>query len=91
MALSVRCIQPSQQQGRRLPSISSETVRSTWFCLVSDVLTEIVQQIHSFRASGVMSSQAAKASGEAVRAFRKSAGSSWATPPDITAFVIDLW
>jgi hypothetical protein len=27
--LSVRCVQPIQQQGRRIPSISSETTRLT--------------------------------------------------------------
>lgn len=29
IALSVRCIQPTQQQGRRFPSVSCETVRLT--------------------------------------------------------------
>jgi len=34
----------------------------------------MTQQIHSLRASGVISSQAALATGEEVRTFRKSAG-----------------
>ena len=90
MALSVRWMHPIQQQGRRLPSMSSCTVRSTWFFLVAGVFTSIVQQIHSLRASGVMLSQAASALGEAVSAFRKSVGSLCATPSEIT-LVINLY
>ena len=40
----------------------------------SGFLTEITQQIHSFRASGVMSSHFARATGSEMRTFRKSAG-----------------
>jgi hypothetical protein len=43
----------------------------------------MVQQIHSLRASGVMSSQAARASGSHASAFRKSAGKVCATPSEI--------
>src|SRR5947209_5265690 len=74
MALSARWMQPIQQHGRRTPSASSLTVRSTWFCRVAAVLTVVVQQIHSLRASGVMSCQAADALGEADKALRISAG-----------------
>src|SRR5262245_8923011 len=81
-ALSVRWVQPYQQQGRRTPSLSSDTTRSTCSFLFSGVLTEIVQQIHSWRESGVRSSQAANALASEDRAFRKSVGSSWATPPE---------
>lgn len=44
----------------------------------------MVQQIHSLRASGVISSHAAKAFGAEVRALRKSAGIPWTTPPVIS-------
>jgi len=76
VALSVRWTQPIQQQGRRTPSLSSVTTLSTCSFLVSGRLTESVQQIHSLRASGVISSHAANAAGSEARAFRKSAGSS---------------
>lgn len=45
----------------------------------------MVQHIHSFRASGVIPFHAASALAEAVRAFRESAGSLWATPPEIVS------
>lgn len=66
--------QPGQQHGLRMSSISSEHTRSTCRFLVSGFLTEMVQQIHSLRASGVMSSHAARAAGEARSAFLKSVG-----------------
>ena len=81
--MSVRCMQPAQQHGRRIPSFNSETTLVTCSFRVSGVLTEIVQQIHSLRASGVISSHAANALESDRRAFRKSAGSSCATPPEI--------
>lgn len=44
-------------------------------CLrVSGFFTEITQQIHSLRASGVISSHFARAAGSEMRTFRKSAG-----------------
>lgn len=82
-------MQPAQQQGRRLPAISSLRVRSTWFFLVSGFLVVTVQQIHSLRARGVISSQAASAFGEEARALRKSDGNLWATPLEITTLFID--
>ena len=83
--LSLRWMQPIQQHGRRIPSTSSKTTLLTWSFRVSGVLTETVQQIHSLRASGVMSSHFASAFGEATRAFRKSAGSACAVPEDAFA------
>lgn len=91
IALSVRCMQPTQQQGRRLPSVSSATVRSTWFFLVAAPLTVIVQHIHSLRARGVISSHAASALGEERSALRKSAGSWCTTPLAIFEFVIYVY
>src|ERR1700684_1391257 len=84
--LSVRCMQPIQQHGRRIPSMSSEHTLRTWSFRVSGFLTEMVQQIHSLRASGVMSSHAASAVGEATSAFLKSAGNAWTVPED--SFII---
>lgn len=73
-------MQPAQQQGRRFPSSSSVIVLSICFVLVSSFLVVIVQQIHSLRASGVISSHAFSAEGADIRAFRKSWGSLCATP-----------
>jgi hypothetical protein len=83
-----RCGQPGQQHGRRIPSLSSEHTLSTCWCLVSSFLTEMVQQIHSLRASGVMSSQAASAFASDVSAFRRSAGRLCTTPPEIRTVVM---
>ena len=80
---SQRCGQPGQQHGLRIPSLSSEHTRSTCCFLVSGFFTEIVQHIHSFRASGVMSSHFDRAAGSEVRAFRKSAGMLCTTPAEI--------
>ena len=54
--------------------------------LVSGFLTEITQQIHSLRASGVISSHFARATGSEMRTFRKSAGT-LCTAPDESAFL----
>ncbi len=85
-----RCGQPGQQHGRRIPSLSSEHTLSTCCRLVSSFLTEMVQQIHSLRASGVMSSQAASAFASDAIAFRRSAGRLCTTPPEIRTVVIGL-
>src|SRR4051812_8364435 len=65
--------------------------RRTCSFLVSGVLTEVVQQIHSLRASGVMSSHAASAFRSAARAFCKSVGTSCATPPEIVLFIAQVY
>jgi hypothetical protein len=51
--------------------------------LVSGLLTEITQQIHSFRASGVISSHFSRATGSEIRTFRKSAGTLCTAPGEI--------
>ena len=51
--------------------------------LVSAFLADSIQQIHSLRASGVISSHAVNACGSEVRAFFKSAGIWCTTPPEI--------
>lgn len=66
-----------------MPSLSSGQTRPMCSRRVSTFLTEIAQQIHSFRASGVRSSQALRASASDERAFRRSAGRACATPPEI--------
>jgi hypothetical protein len=85
-----RCGQPGQQHGLRIPSLSSEHTLSTCCRLVSSFLTEMVQQIHSLRASGVMSSHAVRACTSDARAVRRSAGSSCTTPPEIRTVAIEL-
>lgn len=80
-ALSVRWMQPIQQQGRRLPSESSSTVRRTRLALVSSCLAFSTQQMNSFRASGVISCQTVRMFSSSTSASRKSAGSVWTVPP----------
>lgn len=58
------------------------------FFRVSGFLADDIQQIHSLRASGVMSSHAAFAFGEAVSAFRKSEGMLCTTPFAISFFIM---
>jgi hypothetical protein len=88
IALSVRWMQPIQQQGRRIPSLSSERVRSTCSFLVSGFFTEITQQIHSLRASGVKVFHIDSASGSEARASRRSDGVSCTTPEAILSLLI---
>jgi|SRR5579875_2604680 hypothetical protein len=92
IALSGRWIQPTQQHGRRMPSLSSVRTLSTCCLLVAGFFTEMVQQIHSLRARGVRFSHIASASGSEARVSRKSSGNSWTTPPEISllVFVIRL-
>jgi hypothetical protein len=78
-----RCGQPGQQQGRRIPLLSCEHTLSTCCRLVSSFLTEMVQQIHSLRASGVISSQAANAFASDASAVRRSVGRLCTTPSEL--------
>jgi hypothetical protein len=86
--LSVRWIHPIQQQGRRIPSLSSARVLSTCSFLVSGFLTEITQQIHSLRDSGVRLFHIESASGSEARASRKSGGTLCTTPVEIFTLLI---
>ena len=86
--LSLRWIQPSQQHGRRIPSLSSLTVLLTCSFLVSSFLTKVTQHIHSLRARGVRSSHIANASLSEVRAFRKSVGILCTTPDEIVLLIL---
>ncbi len=85
--LSVRWVQPIQQQGRRIPCFSSMIVLLTCSFLVSSFLTNITQHIHSLRASGVRSCHLENAAGSADKARLKSKGI-LCTVPD-AMFVID--
>ena len=58
--------------------------------LVSGFLTEITQQIHSLRASGVISSHFARATGSEMRTFRKSAGTLCTAPGESAVLVMDF-
>lgn len=70
-------MQPPQQQGRPFPFIRSSLALLICCFLVSSLLTEIIQQIHSLRARGVISSQAVSAPGEEESIFCKSDGILW--------------
>src|SRR6267378_2479289 len=88
-SLSFRCVQPSQQHGRRFPSSSSD--RTRWMCwlLVSAFFGQSTQQIHSLRARGVRSFHAARAFGLAIKTRLKSIGTVWTTPPETTLELMD--
>jgi hypothetical protein len=58
--------------------------------LVSGFLTEMTQQIHSLRASGVISCHFARAMGSEMRTFRKSGGILCTAPGEIAFLVMDL-
>lgn len=76
-----RCLHPGQQQGRRFPSVRLEQPHSIRLRLVSGFFADSIQQIHSLRASGVISPQVARAPGWTCNASSKSPGRSWTTPP----------
>src|SRR5258708_14581114 len=58
--------------------------------LVSGLLTEMTQQIHSLRASGVISSHFARAAGSEMRTFRKFAGTACTAPRETALLVMDF-
>lgn len=68
--------------------IISSYKRSICFFLVSGFFTDVVEQIHSLRASGVRSFQASNTAELEVRAFCKSSGTSWTTPVAISFLFI---
>jgi hypothetical protein len=57
---------------------------------VSGFLTETTQQIHSLRASDVISSHFARAIASARRAFRKSPGTLCTAPEEMAFLVMDF-
>lgn len=50
-------------------------------CRVSSFFAEVTQQIHSFRASGVMDAHSSRAARSPWIARRRSAGNRWGVPP----------
>jgi hypothetical protein len=78
-----RCGHPGQQHGLRMPPRSLSMPTSIRRFLVSSFLADVTQQIHSFRASGVISVQTLFAAALDSMAFRKSAGSLCTVPPAI--------
>ncbi len=74
-----------------MPSLSSFITLLICSFLVSIFWTEIVQQIHSFLASGVIFSHADNAFASEAKDFFKSEGKSCATPPEIFFFVVDIF
>ena len=76
-----------QQHGRRSPCKSFERPTCIRRSLVSTSFPSVIQQIHSLRASGVISSHTVCALGEDKSIFRTSAGILW-TVPDETLFCI---
>ena len=89
-----RWVQPAQQHGLRIPLFSFERVFFIRILRVSAFLPEVTQQIHSLRASGVISSHTARARLPAGRplasAFRKSSGKACTVPPASFFLVILL-
>jgi len=78
-----RCGHPGQQHGLRMPPRSLSMPTSMRRFLVSSFLADVTQQIHSFRASGVISVQRLFAAALDSMAFRISAGSLCTVPPAI--------
>jgi hypothetical protein len=70
-----RCGHPGQQHGLRMPPRILSMPTSMRRFLVASCLAEVTQQIHSFRASGVISAQSLLAVAVDLMALRKSAGS----------------
>ena len=86
--LSQRWGQPAQQHGRRIPwRILSRPTAIRWV-LVSSFLAEVTQQIHSLRASGVISVQTLFTIESESMAFLKSAGRVCTGPAGVSFLVI---
>jgi hypothetical protein len=83
-----RCGHPGQQHGLRIPPRILSMPTSMRLFLVDSFLADVTQQIHSFRASGVISAQSLLAAALDAMALRKSVGSSWTVPPAIFGVVI---
>jgi hypothetical protein len=83
-----RCGQPGQQHGLRIPPRILSRPTSMRRFLVSSLLADVTQQIHSFRASGVMAVQRPLAAASDSMARRKSGGSLWIVPSAIALVVM---
>jgi hypothetical protein len=69
-----RCGQPAQQHGRRRPLRILSKPTAIRRILVPSFFAEVTQQIHSFRASGVISAQTPFTVRSDSIAFRRSTG-----------------
>lgn len=69
-----RCGHPAQQHGLRIPPFIFESAFAMRIPRVSVFFPDVTQQIHSLRASGVISLHAAFTTEEESMAFRKSVG-----------------
>ncbi len=90
LRLFPRCGHPGQQHGRRFPALRSVRTRSIRLSRVSTFLASSTQQIHSLRASGVLSSHQANASLSARRDATRSAGTLCTTPVATVFFDMSL-
>jgi hypothetical protein len=88
-----RCGHPAQQHGRRIPPFNFERPFLIRISRVSAFFPDVIQQIHSLRASGVMSSHTARAFGFDASAFRKSAGAALCAGPFVAmlSFYTGCW
>ena len=89
-----RCGHPGQQHGLRMPPSILSMPTSIRLLLVASCLAEVTQQIHSFRASGVMSDHRLLAASLDSIAVPKSSGSLCTVPSasfDIAIFLICLF
>jgi hypothetical protein len=77
-------LHPAQQHGLRSPALNFESIIFILRSLVSIFFADSIQQIHSLRASGVISSHVESAFTEEVSAFCKSSGISCSVPLEIT-------
>lgn len=73
-----------------MPLLSFEMDLAMRIFLVSAFFPEVTQQIHSLRASGVMSSHATRAVGAEAMALRKSVGSLCTLSVEVPFFIIKL-
>ena len=91
ISLSVRCIQPIQQQGRRSPFLILSRPTLTRLVRVSASLPLVTQQIHSLRVSGVMSCHKLSAFLSPAMAAAKSSGSLCTVPPGNLEVIMSLF
>lgn len=68
------CVHPTQQHGRRMPLFIFESAFLMRIFLVSAFAPDVTQQIHSLRASGVISSHSDTTDFSDLMAFCRSAG-----------------
>ena len=90
-AFSYLCGHPAQQHGLRSPAFILLNITFILRSRVSDFTADSIQQIHSLRASGVMSSHIASILGVTRRIFLRSAGILWTVPDTIDVELIPVF